>query len=258
MALRTARCLPRTENGKAYQCGTAFRHPSQVELLFPHAQTYAEGQAKRIGTRQGQKTALAAKKGALQPGSRFALWYADGSDFNLFPYLARIWKRRGKEARISTPGKNRRQPVFGAVNYATGEFIYKLWPRNNNVGFRLMLALVVDWARCHRKHVILVLDNGCVNTAKAVLTYLHDETVKKHLTVFWLPKYCPDLNDIEPLWGHVKKNGMANVLYRSFPEFQRALTQTLDSLNADNRDLLSILYARHRRKAIRINKCRTA
>lgn len=159
---------------------------------------------------------------------------------------------------MPTPGKNRRQPVFGAVNYATGEFLYQLWPRNNNLGFRQLLVLIVAWAICHRKHVVLVLDNGPVNTAKAVRNYLNSEPVKRHLTVFWLPKYCPDLNDIEPLWGHVKKNGMANVLYRSFPEFQRALTQTLDSLNAGSEDLLSILYARQRRKAIRIIKCRTA
>jgi hypothetical protein len=41
------------------------------------------------------------------------------------------------------------------------------------------------------------------------------------------------------------------VLYPSFPEFQRALTQTLDSLNADSNDHLAILYVRMRRKAIR-------
>jgi putative transposase len=159
---------------------------------------------------------------------------------------------------VPTPGKNRRQPVFGAVNFATGKFLYKLWPRNNNVGFRLMLAKVVTWAQRHRKHVILVLDNGPVNTAKAVQTYLNNETVKQYLTVFWLPKYCPDLNDIEPLWSHVKKNGMANVLYRSFLEFQRALTQTLESLNGDPDDMLAILYARQRRKSIRIKLCKVA
>lgn len=45
------------------------------------------------------------------------------------------------------------------------------------------------------KPVVIVLDNGPIHTSKVTLAAL---AVREHwLTVEWLPKYAPELNDIE-------------------------------------------------------------
>ena len=49
------------------------------------------------------------------------------------------------------------------------------------------------------KPVVIVLDNGPIHVSKATLAAL---AARAHwLTVEWLPKYAPELNDIEVVWG---------------------------------------------------------
>src|SRR6185503_2304636 len=45
---------------------------------------------------------------------------------------------------------------------------------------------------------VLVLDNGPIHTSKASRAALAERA--HWLTVEWLPKYAPELNDIEVLW----------------------------------------------------------
>ncbi len=48
------------------------------------------------------------------------------------------------------------------------------------------------------KPVVIVLDNGPIHVSKATLAAL---AARAHwLTVEWLPKYAPELNDIEVVW----------------------------------------------------------
>jgi transposase len=46
---------------------------------------------------------------------------------------------------------------------------------------------------------MLVEDNGPIHTSKLALA------ARAHwLTVEWLPRYAPELNDIEPVWRDLK------------------------------------------------------
>ena len=50
--------------------------------------------------------------------------------------------------------------------------------------------------------VVIVLDNGPIHTSKATLAAL---AARAHwLTVEWLPKYAPQLTDIEVVWHDLK------------------------------------------------------
>src|SRR5262249_42863720 len=52
------------------------------------------------------------------------------------------------------------------------------------------------------KPVVIVLDNGPVHVSKATAAAL---AARAHwLTVEWLPKYAPELNDIEVVWHDLK------------------------------------------------------
>ena len=54
-------------------------------------------------------------------------------------------------------------------------------------------------------------DNGRFHTTKAVQAWL--EANRDQIEVYWLPPYCPSLNLIERLWGHLKRTCLANVLF---------------------------------------------
>jgi transposase len=52
-----------------------------------------------------------------------------------------------------------------------------------------------------------VLDNGLIHVSKATIAAL---AARAHwLTVEWLPKYAPKLNDIEPVWRDLKAHHLA-------------------------------------------------
>ena len=51
--------------------------------------------------------------------------------------------------------------------------------------------------------VVLVLDTGPVHTSKLTLAALEERT--HWLTVEWLPRYAPELNDIETAWKGIKQ-----------------------------------------------------
>ena len=58
------------------------------------------------------------------------------------------------------------------------------------------------------KPVVIVRDNGPILVSKATIAAL---TARAHwLTVEWLPKYAPELNDIEPVWHDLKAHHLAH------------------------------------------------
>jgi transposase len=58
------------------------------------------------------------------------------------------------------------------------------------------------------KPVVIVLDNGPVHVSKATAAAL---AARAHwLTVEWLPKYAPELNDIEVVWHDLKAFNLAH------------------------------------------------
>ncbi len=68
-----------------------------------------------------------------------------------------------------------------------------------------LVALVAAYAG---RKIRLVCDNGRFHTTKAVQAWLEAHTAQ--IEVYWLPPYCPSLNRIERLGGHLKRTVLAN------------------------------------------------
>ena len=85
--------------------------------------------------------------------------------------------------------------------------------------------------------VVIVLDNGPVHTSKASRAAL---AARAHwLTVEWLPKYPPELNDIEVVWGNLKARHLAHRTFADPDHLEAAIQLAVTALNAQrNRDLL--------------------
>jgi hypothetical protein len=60
------------------------------------------------------------------------------------------------------------------------------------------------------------------------------------LTVEWLPKYAPELNDIEPTWRDLKRHHLAHQTFTGPDDLDRAIHDAVTKLNAErNRDPLA-------------------
>jgi hypothetical protein len=50
----------------------------------------------------------------------------DEAHLNLLPWVRTTWILRGQRQQVMTPGTNRRRTIFGAVDLATGRFLYQV------------------------------------------------------------------------------------------------------------------------------------
>ncbi len=79
--------------------------------------------------------------------------------------------------------------------------------------------------------MVLVEDNGPIHTSKLSLAAL---AARAHwLTVEWLPKYAPELNDIEPVWRDLKAHHLAHHTFADADALDQATHQAVDALNAE-------------------------
>ena len=85
--------------------------------------------------------------------------------------------------------------------------------------------------------VVLVEDNGPIHVSKIALAALD---ARKHwLTVEWLPKYAPELNDIEVVWRDLKAHHLAHQTFTDAEALDREIHAAVEALNRErNIDLL--------------------
>ena len=85
------------------------------------------------------------------------------------------------------------------------------------------------------KPVVLVEDNGPIHTSKLSLAAL---AARAHwLTVEWLPKYAPELNDIEGVWRDLKAHHLAHQTFADPKHLDVAIHQAVSALNQERMPL---------------------
>jgi transposase len=214
------------------------------------AGAYAGGQTRRAGVPPSSTTIAAAKKGANKANPSFELWYADATTFDLLPHLVQCWTKKGHQLKVKTPGKNKKIAAFGALGHGCGTFLYYTQPRVTAWGMRHLIQRLLRRAQRSGKKIVLVLDQGNPNHARALHRDL--EMAQPHIDVFWLPNYCWNLNLIERLWKHIKGSRVANVLFASYRKFIKHVEAALEDF-AKHPDLTLSVTTRKARNSIGTN-----
>ena len=76
--------------------------------------------------------------------------------------------------------------------------------------------------------VVLVLDNGPIHTSKLSRKALAD---RSWIHIEWLPKYAPELNDIERDWRHLKRHFLANQAVLDLDDLDRRIHAAVAEIN---------------------------
>jgi len=153
--------------------------------------------------------------------------FQDETEVHLHPTLTRMWAPIGQQPEVRAPGQNIKKTVYGGVDYATGKITYRIDNTKSGMNFQKFLEMLTR-AYVGRK-IRLVCDNARFHQTKAVREWLAANTDK--LEIFWLPPYCPTLNLIERLWGHLKRTVLANVLYQSIDDLIEAFCRGIGTIN---------------------------
>ena len=78
--------------------------------------------------------------------------------------------------------------------------------------------------------LVAVLDNGPIHTSKLTTKAL---AACPWLTLEWLPKYAPELNDIERCWRDLKQHQLANRTFADADALDRTIHDAVDRLNRE-------------------------
>src|ERR1044071_2806200 len=132
------------------------------------------------------------------------LVFLDESEALTHPYLARCWARRGTELRIQAPGQAKKRAMLGAFD-----------------PLRRYLLVHTSATKRSTDFVALLDQLGAV----------YGTAQRPWLTLEWLPKYAPELNDIERCWRDLKQHQLANRTFADADALARAIPDAVARLN---------------------------
>ena len=163
------------------------------------------------------------------------LLYGDESEALTHPYLARAWAKRGADLRVPAPGQAKKVALVGSLEHATRRLVVHTSPTKRSSDFIAHLEQLdhVFGPKPGRptKPVVLVEDNGPIHVSKATRAAL--ETRQHWLTVEWLPKYAPELNDIEVVWHDLKAHHLAHKTFTDVTALDHDIHAAVDALNQE-------------------------
>ena len=163
------------------------------------------------------------------------LLFGDESEALTHPYLAHVWAKKGADLRVPAPGQSAKVAMLGVLDWARRELIVRTSRTKRSSDF---IALLEEIDRHYGpklgvaiQPLVLVLDNGPIHTSKASRAALAERA--HWLTVEWLPKYAPELNDIEVLWRDLKRHHLAHQTFTGPEDLDRAIHDAVRKLNTE-------------------------
>jgi transposase len=124
----------------------------------------------------------------------------DETHVNLLPWVRATWIPNGQRQQVTTPGKNRRRTIFGAVDLATGRFFYQVSRKAISATFTAFLELLLA-AYPAAPVVAVICDNVIIHRSKLVKRWLE---AHPRLLVVHGARCSPHDNPVERIWGALK------------------------------------------------------
>jgi transposase len=183
---------------------------------------------ERVGLR------LQLRKAQAEAGD-IVLLYGDESEALTHPYLAHAWAERGADLRVPAPGQAKKVAMMGSLDHVERRLIVHTSRTKRSSDF---IAHLEQLDRLYgpmpgrtMKPVVLVEDNGPIHISKITLAAL---AARQHwLTVEWLPKYAPELNDIEIVWGDLKAHHLAHQTFKDVEALDAGIHSAVEALNRE-------------------------
>ena len=133
------------------------------------------------------------------------------------------WTRRGERRRIPYENPQGRRVNVLAAYSPFGSQSALSWGLHRG---SLVSAQLVDWIqripRLPGKPLVIVLDNGSLHVSRVVQT-ARVALRAQRIYFYYLPPYSPELNDIEAIFGVVKRQELPERRYTSWEGLEEAI-----------------------------------
>ena len=127
--------------------------------------------------------------------------------------------------------------MLGSLDHVTRQLIVHTSPTKRSSDFVAHLEqldhLYGPMPGRSARPVVLVEDNGPIHVSKLSRAAL---AARAHwLTVEWLPKYAPELNDIEVVWRDLKAHHLAHQTFTDSAALDETIHAAVTDLNRERR-----------------------
>jgi hypothetical protein len=210
------------EYATAKKRGFAWRRPRH---------TLKGRQDKQAVERSGVRLSLLRQQ--AQAGD-IRLFFQDESEALTHPYLAHTWAQRGADLRVEAPGQSRKRAMFGLLEANSQQLTVLTSATKRSTDFVGLLEELdkqcAPGSGDREIPIVLVLDNGPIHTSKLTTKALAQ---RPWLSVEWLPKYAPELNDIERSWRDLKRHHLANRSFRCVDDLDAQIHLAVRNMNRE-------------------------
>jgi transposase len=124
----------------------------------------------------------------------------DETHINLLPWVRATWIPTGQRQQVMTPGQNRRRTIFGAVDVASGRFLYQVTRKAISATFTAFCEQLLA-AYPAAPQVAVICDNVIIHRSKLVKCWL---AAHPRMRVLHGARYSPHDNPTERIWGALK------------------------------------------------------
>jgi transposase len=133
------------------------------------------------------------------------------------------WTRRGERRRIPYENpEGRRVNVLAAYSPYGSQPALSWGPERGSIVGKQFVDWIQRIPRLPGKPLVIVLDNGSLHrngVVKAALPALRAQ----RLYLYFLPPYSPELNEIEAIFGVVKRNELPERRYTTWERLEAAI-----------------------------------
>jgi hypothetical protein len=184
------------------------------------------GEAERIGLR------LHLRQQPAEAGD-IVLLYGAASEALSHPCLACAGAESGADRRVPAPGQAKKGAMPGSLDHGSRELIVQTSPtkRSSDCVAPLQQRDEASGPKPGRpaRPVVLVEDHGPIHTSKLSRAALAARA--DWLTVAGLPRYAPELNDIEAVWRDLTAHHLAHQTFKDLDALDQAIHAAVHARN---------------------------
>ncbi len=136
----------------------------------------------------------------------------DQAELALNPTRTRVWAPVGVPWEIETPGNNRKQTMFGAVNSRSGQTHFQLSEHKRSLDFQQFVDRQIVPAYPEVDLFFLIVDGASIYTSKSTRAWLQ---ARPQIVLVPLPSYAPKLNLQEHIWRWLRADVTHNHFFGS-------------------------------------------
>ena len=136
----------------------------------------------------------------------------DQAELALNPTRMRVCAPVGVPWEVETPGNNRKQAMFGAVNSRSGQTHFQLSAHKRSLDFQQFVDQQIVPAYPQADFIFLIVDGASIYKSKSTLAWLKE---RPQIVLVPLPSYAPKLNLQEQIWRWLRADVTHNHYFGS-------------------------------------------